>query len=164
MDSKPVIRKNAVLISEVRQEIGKQLETPLRKCAAIAIIENEYAGKDVEDLSKYYDYGEYLGGYLIDLALKALNASPDDVESWGTGAITGLDGELEHGSAIIHPKFDIPIRERLGGPKAIIPSSEKVAVAGTTIDIPLHYKYALKVRTHYDAMPVRCPDGLRRTK
>jgi hypothetical protein len=32
---------------------------------------------------------------------------------------------------------------------------------GTPIDVPLHYKDAAFVRTHYDAMEVRVPDAPR---
>ena len=51
------------------------------------------------------------------------------------------------------------MRETIGGGKAIIPSAKKVGPAGTALDVPLHYKDAAFVRTHYDAMEVRIPDA-----
>jgi Amino acid synthesis len=47
----------------------------------------------------------------------------------------------------------------VGGGKAIIPSAKKLGPAGTAIDVPLHYKDAAFVRTHFDAMEVRVPDA-----
>ena len=111
----------------------------------------------LQDLSQLTEYGEYLGGYLTELAVKALGEVP--IHSYGKGAIIGLNGELEHGGAILHPKLGKPMREAIGGGKAIIPSAKKVGIAGTGIDVPLHYKDAAFVRTHYDAMEVRIPDA-----
>jgi hypothetical protein len=47
------------------------------------------------------------------------------------------------------------------GGKAIIPSAKKLGAPGTTIDVPLHYKDAAFVRTHFDAMEVRVNDAPR---
>ena len=47
------------------------------------------------------------------------------------------------------------------GGKAIIPSAKKLGGPGTTIDVPLHYKDAAFVRTHFDAMEVRLNDAPR---
>jgi hypothetical protein len=152
---KPYIRKEIVIIDEVRKEMGKSLAVPLCKCAAIAIIENPYAGRYIEDLSLYGEYGAFMGRFLINMALDSLKIKPLETHSYGKAAVVGLDGELEQGSALIHINFDAPIREILQDTKSIIPSSEKVAPAGCSIDIPLHHKKALKVRSHYDTMEVR---------
>ena len=42
---------------------------------------------------------------------------------------------------------------------AIIPSAKKKGGIGTAIDVPLHYKNAMQVRSHYGAMEVRIPDA-----
>ena len=47
------------------------------------------------------------------------------------------------------------------GGNAIVPSTVKVASAGTRIDIPLHHAHAAYVRTHFDAIEVCVPDGPR---
>jgi hypothetical protein len=73
----------------------------------------------------------------------------------------GTGGELEHAGAILHPKLGTPFREALGGGKAIIPSSKKMGIPGTLIDIPVHYKDAAFVRTHFDAMTVGVYDAPR---
>ena len=43
--------------------------------------------------------------------------------------------------------------------KGNYPSAKKAGPAGTSLDVPLHYKDAAFVRTHYDAMEVRIPDA-----
>jgi hypothetical protein len=61
----------------------------------------------------------------------------------------------------LHPKLGTPLREAVGGGKAIIPSAKKMGGPGTEIDVPLHYKDAAFVRSHFDAMSVRVPDAPR---
>ncbi|RLI30112.1 MAG: amino acid synthesis family protein [Candidatus Hecatellales archaeon] len=160
------IRKLVVTVEETRMEAGKKLEKPVRKAAAIAVIKNPFAGRYVEDLSILYDYGEKLADILTRKALEALNITPEEakekIDNYGKGAIIGMDGELEHGHAILHPKLGKPLRELLGGVdycKAIIPSAAKMGGPGTALDVPLHYKRAAFVRSHYDAMEVRVPDA-----
>jgi len=162
------IRKIMVLTEETLREAGVRLEKPVRKAAALAVFKNPYAGRYVENLSLLYDYGEKLGDLLTRRALEALGITleeaGDRVDSYGKGAIVGEAGELEHAHAILHPKLGKPLRELLGGVdycKAIIPSAAKVGGPGTPLDIPLHYKRAAFVRSHYDALEVRIPDAPR---
>ncbi len=156
------IRKVAVYVDEVFLENGKVLQKPVRKSAAAAVVKNPYAGKYVEDLQLLIDAGDFLGGFLAKRAREALGIAPADVESYGKAAIIGLGGELEHGHAILHPKFGRGLREECGGQdacKAIIPSSAKLGAPGTAIDVPLHFKRAAFVRSHYDAVEARVPDA-----
>ncbi|EHI97715.1 protein of unknown function DUF1185 [Clostridium sp. DL-VIII] len=153
------IRKIVTNVEEVFFEGFKSLENPIKKCSVAAVIKNPFAGKYVEDLSELSNIGEYLGGYLTAIAVKTMGIEKSEVNSYGKGAIIGLNGELEHGAAILHPKLGKPMREEVNGGKAIIPSSKKSGGAGTALDVPLHYKDAAFVRTHYDAMEVRIPDA-----
>ncbi|MDF2927160.1 MAG: Amino acid synthesis [Paenibacillaceae bacterium] len=153
----PEIRKIITVIEDIRYEGFATVAQPIHKCAVSAVIRNPFAGQYVENLQELSDIGEYLGGYLTGLAVKALNGAP--VHSYGKGAIVGMDGELEHGGAILHPQLGKPMRDAIGGGKAIIPSAKKAGPPGTALDVPLHYKDAAFVRTHYDAMEVRIPDA-----
>ena len=119
MSMEPMIRKIVTNIEETRYEGFKELEKPIRKCSVAAVIKNPFAGGYVEDLSQLTEYGEYLGEYLSGIAVKALGGAP--VHNYGKGAIVGLKGELEHGGAILHPKLGKPMRDAIGGGKAIIP-------------------------------------------
>jgi hypothetical protein len=95
------------------------------------------------------------------MAVEALGISPEQAESYGKAAIVGSHGELEHAAAILHPKLGKPFRESLAGGKSIIPSAKKMGIPGTEIDVPVHFKDAAFVRTHFDAMPVRVQDAPR---
>lgn len=153
----PKIRKVVTVVEDVRCEGFAELAKPLRKVSVAAVIKNPFAGKYVEDLSELTDMGEWLGDFLSKEAVKVLGDG--NVHSYGKGAIAGLDGELEHCAAILHPKLGKPMRDAIGGGKSIIPSAKKAGGAGTALDVPLHYKDAAFVRTHYDAMEVRIADA-----
>lgn len=155
------VRKYITIVEETIIEGGKEVNPPTRKAAAIAVIKNPFAGKYVEKLDELIDIGEALGGILGKKAVEALKIAPEKAESYGKAAIVGISGELEHAAAILHPKLGTPLREAVGGGKAIIPSAKKMGGAGTEIDVPLHYKDAAFVRTHFDAMTVRVPDAPR---
>ena len=153
------IRKVVVVVEEVRADGQKSLEKPIKKCSASAVIKNPFAGRYVEDLSELTDVGEYLGGFLAQKAVEAMGIAPEEAESYGKGAIIGVDGELEHGAAILHPKLGKPMRDAVNGGKAIIPSAKKLGGPGTPLDVPVHFKDAAFVRSHYDAMEVRMHDA-----
>jgi hypothetical protein len=155
------IRKIVTVVEETRQEGGRELAKPTRKAAAMAIIKNPYAGKYVEDLTPLIDASVPLGELLTKRAVAALGIEPEKVESYGKAAIVGTQGELEHAAALLHPKLGTPIRENVGGGKAILPSTKKVGGPGTAIDVSLGFKNAAYVRTHFDAMEVRVADAPR---
>src|SRR5499427_10748815 len=150
------IRKLVTVVEEIQSDGGREARRPLRKAAAVAVIENPFAGRFVDDLTPLIDAGEELGALLAKRATEALGAP---VHSYGKAAIVGEGGEYEHAAAIIHPTLGGPFRAAVGGGKAIIPSAKKLGAAGTAIDVPLHYKDAAFVRTHFDAMEVRVPDA-----
>lgn len=156
------VRKVAVFVEEVYSEMGKALSRPIRRAAAAAVVKNPYSASYHEDLSLLIDLGEFLGGFLARKAREAAGIAGEEVENYGKAAIIGVGGELEHGHAILHPKFGKGFREECGGQdvcKAIIPSSAKIGVPGTAVDVPLHYKRAAFVRSHYDALEVRVSDA-----
>jgi hypothetical protein len=73
----------------------------------------------------------------------------------------GSKGELEHCGALMHPALGKPMRDNVGGGKALIPSAKKLGFPGAALDVPLHFKDAAFVRSHFDAMEVRLPDAPR---
>jgi amino acid synthesis protein len=152
------IRKLVTVVEETLSEGGRPARRPLRKVAALAVIENPFAGRYVDDLTELVGAGEELGALLSKRATEALGAP---AESFGKAAIVGEQGELEHAAALLHPKLGAPLRAAIGGGKAIIPSAKKLGGPGTTIDVPLHFKDAAFVRSHYDAMEVRLSDAPR---
>ena len=155
------IRKLLTVVEETRSEMGRPVEPPTRKAAALAVIANPFAGRDSEDLSPLIDIGEELGGLLGRMAVAALGIPPAAIESYGKAAIVGEGGELEHAAAILHPKLGTPLRAAVQKGAALIPSAKKMGGPGTAIDVPLGHKDAAFVRSHFDAMEVRIPDAPR---
>lgn len=161
MTNTPEVRKMYTFLEEIHADGVKKLAKPVRKAAAAAVFKNPFAGKYVEDLSLLYDWSTELGEILTKKAVTALGINAGEVESYGKAALVGERGELEHCAAILHPKLGKPLRENVGGGKAIIPSAKKLGFPGAAIDVPLHFKNAAFVRTHFDAMEVRLPDAPR---
>ena len=151
------LRKMVTVVEEILSDGGREAKRPVRKAAAVAVLENPFAGR-LDDLTPLIDAGEELGALLAKKATEALGAP---AESFGKAAIVGEAGEYEHAAALLHPKLGAPLRAAVGGGKAIIPSAKKLGGPGTGIDVPLHFKDAAFVRTHYDAMEVRLPDAPR---
>jgi len=155
------IRKLATFVEETRSEMGRAIEPPTRRAAAVAVIENPCAGKYVQDLSELMDIGEELGELLTQRAVAALGIAPTAAESYGKAAAVGENGEIEHAAAILHPKLGTPVRRVLGKGAALIPSSKKRGGMGVAVDIPLGHKDAAFVRSHFDGMEVRLNDAPR---
>ncbi len=155
------IRKIVKIVEETRMEMGKAVDPPTRRAAVMAVIKNPFAGRYEEHLDVLTDIGEELGGILGKMAVEALGIPAERAQSYGKAAIVGTRGELEHAAAILHPKLGGPFREAVGGGKALIPSAKKMGGPGTEIDVPVHYKDAAFVRSHFDAMPVRVQDAPR---
>ena len=153
------IRKLVTVVEETVREMDKEINPPTRKAAAIAVITNPFAGKYVEDLEPLMDIGAELGGMLGKKCLEALNIGPEQSESYSKGCIVGLDGEMEHAAAIMHPKMGKPFRDALGRGLALIPSIKKRGAAGCTIDLPLNHKDAAFIRSHFDGMTVAVEDA-----
>ncbi|MBT5495848.1 MAG: amino acid synthesis family protein [Alphaproteobacteria bacterium] len=159
--SRAVIRKLVTVTDEIHREMGRVIDPPTRRAAAIAVIENPFAGRYVEDLSELIDIGAELGTLLGDRAVAALGIMPGAVESYGKAALVGVDGELEHAAAILHPKLGTPLRIAVEKGAALVPSSKKRGGPGQTLDIPLGHKDAAYVRSHFDGMEVWVNDAPR---
>ncbi len=155
------IRKIIVQTDEVRVEMGRDVQPPVRKALAMAVIENPFAGRYVENLDELIAIGEELGGLLGTRCVQALGIAPGDAHSYGKAAIVGEAGELEHAAAILHPKLGAPLRVAVEKGAALVPSSKKMGGLGTAIDVPLGHKDAAYVRSHFDAMEARVADAPR---
>lgn len=155
------IRKIATWVEETHIEVGRTISPPTRKSVAVAVIENPFAGKYVEDLSELMEIGAELGGLLGERAVAALGVKPESIESYGKAAMVGEDGELEHAAAILHPKLGAPLRKAVEKGAALVPSSKKRGGPGQDLDIPLGHKDAAYVRSHFDGVEIRINDAPR---
>ena len=131
---------------------------PITRVAAIAVVKNPVAGCFVQDLSPLFDIGGELGEMLMARAVSMLDRPP---VSYGKAAIVGVDGDMEHGGAMIHPKLGKPMRAAVGGGEALIPSNSKIAAVGVPIDIPLGHKDQAWSFEHFDTMTIMVADAPR---
>jgi hypothetical protein len=130
---------------------------PLRKVAVVAVLQNPYAGRQVEDLSEMIDASVSIGEQLAKRAVETM--APYKIQSYGKGALVGIDGEQEHAAALLTSVFAEPLRKAVGGGKAWFQSFVKVGAAGASVDVPIAHTEALYVRSHYDGITVAIPEG-----
>ncbi len=149
------IRKWVSSVEEVLSDGERGLARPVRRVVLAAVVRNPYAGRWSEELDLLIDAGEFLATQFMTRA-QALLERP--VEAYGKGGIVGERGELEHVAALLHPKFGRPTRELSGG-VSILPSVKKRGGQGATIDIPVHHKKAMMIRSHFDSVEFRVPDA-----
>jgi hypothetical protein len=151
------IRRTFVMVADQREDTGRRAAVVLRKVAAIAVVENPFAGRFVEDLKPMIEASVALGKELARMAVAAM--LPHAAQSYGKGGLVGVAGEQEHANALLTTAFADPLRAAIGGGDAWISSMTKVAAPGTLIDIPMNHKDELYVRSHYDGMSLVLPDA-----
>jgi hypothetical protein len=151
--------RKLVFIKEiVTGEAGSPAPRAVSRVAAIAVIDNSFAGRFEHDLSALFDIGMMLGEDMMPQAVGMLDGKP---VAYGKAAIVGVGGDVEHAAAVLHPKLGKPMRAAVGGGESIIPSTTKVAAAGTLIDVPLANKDNIWSFDELDNMTVVVPDGPR---
>ena len=156
---KPQIRRIVIQVEEIHQEIGYSIDPPARKVTVAAVIINPFSGKYVEDLEPLYDLGEEIGGFLAQKGVSALGVEPAAIVSYGKGAIVGLDGEIEHAAAILHPRFGKPVRAAVEKGDDIIPSTKKMGGPGSVLVMPLTNKDNIWSFDHMDATEISLMDA-----
>lgn len=152
------VRKIVTYVDEVVTEGGRPVSPPARSAVVVAVIENPWAGDGfVQDLTPGIDATASDVGEL--LAARVIAALGVPVEAYGKAAIVGLDGEIEHGSALIHTlKFGDHFRKAAEA-TTLLPAVEKRAGAGTVFDIPLKHKTDATVRSHHQSIEARVADA-----
>ena len=109
------IRKTMMIKETIEADgVGKACD-PIIRVAAVAVIQNPFSERFVEDLSSLFDIGGQLGEKLMADAVKMLGGPP---VSYGKAAIVGVAGDMEHGGALLHPKLGKPMRAAVGGGEA----------------------------------------------
>jgi hypothetical protein len=154
------LRKLYHILEVVHREGGQPVVTPTRVAASAAVVTNFLAGTWTQDLSPLVEvYCATLGTLLSEETAATLGAP---CEAFGKGALVGMDGEIEHGSAILHNlKFGNPVRARAGAAKSLLPSAEKRGAPGATLDVPLKHVNDVTVRSHHQTFEIRIPDAPR---
>ncbi|NEA99237.1 amino acid synthesis family protein [Streptomyces sp. SID13726] len=156
------VRKVVTVVDEVLLELGRPVASPVRRVAAAAVIRNPWAGRGfVADLQPEVEaLAPELAQLLTDRLLSELGGV-DRVEAFGKAAVVGLDGESEHGGALIHtPYFGNVLRELTEGTSIIVFSDDQLP-AGEPLTVPLWHKTAAATRSHYQTVQIRIPDAPR---
>ena len=152
------VRKIVTVVEEIHAEGGRAVGQRARVAVVAAVIENPWAGQGfVEDLAPGIDAtASDVGKLLAPLVLDALGAP---AEAYGKAAIVGLDGEVEHGSALIHTlKFGDHFRKAANA-TTLLPAVEKRGPAGVLFDIPLKHITDYTIRSHHQTVEVRVADA-----
>lgn len=155
-----IIRKTILNIETTLIEGGKAAATPLKLIAAAAVVKNPWAGRGfVENLKpEIHDVAPEIGALLTKMILDAAGSGAA-VEAYGKAAIVGLDGEVEHASALIHTlRFGNHYRTAVDA-KSYLAFTNIRGGANTPIMIPLMDKNDEGRRSHYLTIHFAIPDA-----
>ena len=145
-----IIRKTLLHVENTIIEGGREAARPLTLIAAMAVVKNPWAGRGfVEDLKpEIHAVAPVLGELLTGMILKAAG-SGEAVEAYGKSAVVGLDGEVEHASALIHTlRFGNHYRTAVGA-KSYLAFCNTRGPANAPVMIPLMDKNDEGRRSHY---------------
>ena len=145
------IKRILTFVDEVRSKSGRRADPPLRKSAVVAIVQNPFAGRYVEDLSPLTVASEPIGREICAIAVALL--APYKPASYGKAAVVGLGGEQEHGNAMLTTVYGNVMREAAGG--------------GQSVDFFFHKTRGAWGRDRHPACAQRriiCPIPLRRDR
>jgi hypothetical protein len=154
------LRKIVRYVDETYIEGGKQADRPWTMAGVAAVIENPWAGRGfVEDLrSDILTLAPPLGEKLVPALLSTIGGA-NVVEAYGKAAVVGVNGEVEHGSGMIHTlRFGNQYRVAVDG-KSFLSFTNKRAGAGTAITIPMMHKDDEGLRSHYLTLEFHIPDA-----
>lgn len=154
------IRKTLLHVENTFIEGGKPAENPLILIAAVAVLTNPWAGRGfVEDLRPgIHDCAPGLGQMLTEMVLKAAGGG-DNVEAYGKAAVVGVNGEIEHGSALIHTlRFGNFYRAAVGA-KSYLAFTNTRGPANAAMQIPLMDKNDGGRRSHYLTIHLQVADA-----
>jgi hypothetical protein len=151
-------RKLWLLRETVLAEAGTPARLPVTRAAVAIVIRNPMVGTDSTDLTALMDLGPALAEQFYPEAVAMLSGT---AIAYGKAAIVGVNGDVEHGAAVLHPKLGKAMRAAVGGGDAIIPSTAKVASAGSRIDVPLGHKDNVWSFNELDTMTLGIEDAPR---
>ncbi|WP_317056881.1 amino acid synthesis family protein [Roseovarius rhodophyticola] len=155
----PEIRKYVTFIEDTLIEGHKPANPPLRMAAIAAVLKNPWSGRFVEDLRpEIHAFAPILGQEMVT-RLMPLVGGGDRVQAFGKSAIVGVNGEIEHGSALIHTlRFGNFLRDAVQSSE-FIPFSNKRGGPGNSITMPLKHITQGGTRSHFLTVEFNIPDA-----
>ena len=136
-----LIRKTVLHVETTYVDGGKEATIPLKMVAAAAVIQNPWAAQGyVENLApEIRRIAPILSEHLTRLILDEIG-SGEAVQAFGKSAVVGLNGELEHASALIHTlHFGNTYRSAVGA-KSYLAFNNTRGPANAPILIPIDRK------------------------
>jgi hypothetical protein len=155
------VRKKILNVETTYHEGGAIAPVPLKIGLIAVVVHNPFAGRyaSSEELAEFVKQGRGLANEMVPELVEALGGA-DKIETYGKGAIVGVNGELEHG-ATWHEAGGWAMRAVLTSAKAIVPASKFVGSAGSRLHVPLHHIQACYVRSHFNTAEVSVSDSPR---
>ena len=144
------LRKFNKFVDKTFVEGGKKAEEPVLLVSVAAVFKNPWHGQGfVENLRPtILDLAPKLGDLLVPELIKEIG-SPEKILAYGKAGIVGLDGEIEHASALIHTlRFGNYYREAVGA-KSYLSFTNTRGPADAPIMVPLMDKNDAGRRSHY---------------
>lgn len=154
------VRKIAYYREETWREGGRELDSPITMLGVAVVLKNPWAGQGfVEDLSPEIKAGASEIGELIVARLIEQLGSGSAIEAYGKAAVVGSDGEIEHGSAVIHTlRFGNHYRDAVEA-SSYLSFTNKRGAPGCSIQIPMMNIHDAGARSHYTTIEMFIPDA-----
>ena len=154
------VRKVVTHIEETRIEGGKAAVTPIKMVGVAYVIKNPWAGQGfVDNLRPEITAGCSQLSEEMVAAILSHFPSGDAIEAYGKAAVSGLNGEIEHASGIIHTlRFGNHFRDAVNA-QSYLSFTNKRGPAGTSIQIPMMHKDDAGFRSHYITLEMHIEDA-----
>ncbi len=154
------IRKAVDFIEEIFVEGDRAAARPLKIFASALVLRNPWAGRGfVEDLTPEIRVISSELGRILTARMLAIAGDGDKIEAYGKACVTGLNGEIEHGSALIHTlRFGNHYREAVEA-KSYLAFTNSRGPANCPIVVPLMHKNDSGIRSHYLTVQLSIPDA-----
>ncbi|WP_414449433.1 amino acid synthesis family protein [Burkholderia sp. 22PA0099] len=143
------VRKIATFVETLMIEGGKPAEQPITTVVVAAVLRNPWAGKGFcEDLRpEILRLAPTLGKELTSRLVALMPA--ERVQAYGKAAVVGVNGEIEHASALIHTlRFGNMFREAVNGTTFLSFTNTRVG-PGAMLSMPMIHKSATGQRSHF---------------
>ena len=141
------LRKIATFVEETLIEGGKQAASPITMVVVAAILRNPWTGLGFVDnlRPEILRLAKPLG---TDLT-RRLVGPPERIAAYGKAAVVGVNGEIEHASALIHTlRFGNVYREAVRGTTLLSFTNTRVA-PGALLSLPMIHKSETGKRSHF---------------
>ncbi|OYD60621.1 UNVERIFIED_ORG: amino acid synthesis protein [Burkholderia sp. CF145] len=143
------LRKIATFVEETFVEGGKATERPITTVIVAAVLRNPWAGQGFVDnlRPEILRLAPVLGTEMTRRLVAVMPA--DRVEAYGKAATVGVNGEIEHGSALIHTlRFGNMFREAVSGTAFLSFTNTRVG-PGALLSVPMIHKSETGKRSHF---------------